>query len=376
MLTQSEIVAELLRGGLIDAGAIVAGQVEVRDVSRRNQNFAVLTDGDCYLVKQGVGEDGRATVRHEAGVYRLLQASLPPRVLARSVPRFHGYDPAHQMLVMEWVRDAEALSQYHQRTGRFSATLSTALGRLLAGLHELTTSAADRAEATSADRAEATSAVPIAPAWALSVHRPPIELVHNASQGEIEVLKVVQGFDQFGVLLDALRQEWQWSTLIHRDLKWDNCIIAPRARSGGEPELRIVDWEMASMGDPWWDVGSVFNDYLSCWLMSIPMTGETAPERLVPLARCPLPRMQPAIRAFWHAYVRGRRLSDPPARAQLSLAVRYGAARLVQTAYEQSQAMIQLTGNVVCTLQVALNMLRRPEEAAERLLGIPMTEAA
>jgi hypothetical protein len=105
------------------------------------------------------------------------------------------------------------------------------------------------------------------------------------------------------------------------------------------------------------------------------MTGETAPERLVGLARHPLPRMQPAIRAFWHAYVRQRGLPVRLARAQLRQAVRYGAARLVQTAYEQVQAMTQLTGTVVCALQVAFNMLRRPDEAAERLLGLPLEAA-
>jgi aminoglycoside phosphotransferase (APT) family kinase protein len=368
MLTQSGIVTTLLHAGLIGPDSVVMGDVEVRDVSRRNQNFAVITSRDCYLAKQGASQDGRATVRHEAAIYRLLQDGLADAACARALPRFYTYEETHQVLILEWVRGAESLRQYHHRTGRFSTALAATLGRLLARFHML--------PATGGERAALPDSAISGPAWILFAHRPPIELVHQASQGEIEVLKIVQRFDEFGRLLDDLRQEWQDTTLIHRDLKWDNCILAPRLGRRGALDLRIVDWEMASVGDPWWDVGSVFNDYLSCWLASIPMAGETAPDRLVGLARQPLPRMQPAMRAFWQAYQRQRRLPALEARAGLTLAVRYGAARLIQTAYEQVQAMTQVTGNAVCALQVAFNMLQRPDDAALRLLGLPTMEAA
>jgi hypothetical protein len=53
-------------------------------------------------------------------------------------------------------------------------------------------------------------------------------------------------------------------------------------------------------------------------------------------------------------------------------AVKYGAARLVQIGFEQMQTSMQLTGPIVCLLQLSLNILRRPHEAAVYLLGIPL----
>jgi hypothetical protein len=38
------------------------------------------------------------------------------------------------------------------------------------------------------------------------------------------------------------------------------------------------------------------------------------------------------------------------------------------------QMAMELSGNVVCLLQLSLNMLRRPQEAMVHLLGIPLRE--
>jgi len=139
--------------------------------------------------------------------------------------------------------------------------------------------------------------------------------------------------------------------------------------------LKIVDWELARLGDPCWDVGSVFANYLSFWLFSIPITGEDPPDRFMDLARYPLERMQPAIRSFWQSYVRTMELDAATSDDWLLCAVKYGAARLVQTAYEQMQMSIHLTGNVVCLLQLSLNILQRPREAMVHLLGLPLGQA-
>ncbi|MFQ6114058.1 MAG: hypothetical protein ACE5NG_08195 [bacterium] len=75
MLTQLEIVPYLLRRALINPDSIVFGDLIVVDASRRNRNFKVMSErGPCYLLKQGVGQEGIATVAHEASVYKLLQS--------------------------------------------------------------------------------------------------------------------------------------------------------------------------------------------------------------------------------------------------------------------------------------------------------------
>jgi hypothetical protein len=82
--------------------------------------------------------------------------------------------------------------------------------------------------------------------------------------------------------------------------------------------------------------------------------------------------MQPAMRAFWDAYAVGMHLTPVEQDEWLLRSVRYAAARLLQTAYEQSALTLRLTGNVICLLQLSLNILQRPADAAASLLGIPV----
>jgi hypothetical protein len=60
--------------------------------------------------------------------------------------------------------------------------------------------------------------------------------------------------------------------------------------------------------------------------------------------------------------------------AWLLRSVQYGAARLLQTAFEELQMTDELTGTSVCMLQLSLNMLKQPEAAAVHLLGLPLAE--
>src|SRR5262249_38068356 len=153
--------------------------------------------------------------------------------------------------------------------------------------------------------------------------------------------------------LEELRQAWQADTLIHADIKWDNWLAWVDPAASRSPRVKLVDWEFAGLGDPCWDLGAVFADYLSVWLFSIPITGETPPEHFLALARYPLAQMHPAMRAFWQAYVRRRDFAAPTAQHTLLRAVQYGAARLLHKGFEQLQASPQLLGTTVCLVQLS-----------------------
>jgi hypothetical protein len=55
--------------------------------------------------------------------------------------------------------------------------------------------------------------------------------------------------------------------------------------------------------------------------------------------------------------------------------VGFAAARLVQTAYEAAQGSIMLTTTGVLHLQLAFNMLARPEETVAHLYGLTLAHA-
>jgi len=377
MLDHFEVASLMLRRGLLTPVSIVDGNLQIIDASRRNRNFKVVSeDGPCYLLKEGVGVERRATLAREAAAYQLLALDSGASHFAPYIPGCYGYDSTSSILILELMPEALNFTEYHLRLGRFPYGPAIELGEALATLHQ--------AGFNSDGSQRPASTGDASPHWVLSIHKPRASIYHDASATNIALIRILQQFPEFGRAMDDLRNEWRLSRLIHSDIKWDNLILYRGSASAGHRKItgrqstgnrkkrfKIVDWELWTWGDPSWDVGSVFSSYLNFWLQSIPITGEDTPERLLELARYPLDAMHGAIRTFWTTYVTRMGLGRTETADELNRAVKFAAARLVQTAYEQARAASDLTGNLLCLLQVSLNMLQRPDEAALHLLGIP-----
>jgi hypothetical protein len=354
MLTELEVVPYLLHRGLLHAADVVAGDVQVASSARRNSNFVVRSRrGPAYVLKQGLGAARSATIEHEAAIY----AGLCCRAgLARHLPRYHGYDPERHILSLELVGDGRTLREHAARRAGCPPALAARLGEALAHLHSQSPAGVD--------------APPSRAPWVLEIHRPDLAFYRELSAANLRVIEIVQQYADFGRLLDALRAGWRASCLIHGDLKWDNVLVATGPSGRHVPRPVLVDWEMAALGDPAWDVGVLLGEFLAFWLLSIPLTGETPPERATELARYPLAELRPALRAFWAAYRQAR--APCAAGDELERAVRYGAAWLLQTAIERTQLAIQVPGALIVMLQLSLNLLQDPRNAADQLLGLPI----
>lgn len=368
MLDHQRAVAFLLRRHLISEASIVAGDLIICEGLRRNRSFMVMCEhAPSYMLKQGTGPDGSGTMAHEAAVYHRLQASCLEHGLDRYLPHCYGYEPDEDVLILELVRDAQNLREYFGHTGRFPTRPARQLGHALGTLH-----ASMRCETPDPGGAGAGMLPSADSPWVFRLHRPHLGLFREFSGANIQLIMLLQRSPELCQRLEELSARWQAPTWIHRDVKWDNCLVFPLTAGRKPLKLKLVDWEMAQPGDPCWDVGAVFAEFLNCWLCSIPMTGEAPPARLLEFAGYPLERMHPAIRAFWQAYVNRMGLDATAASESALRAVAYAAARLIQTHIEQLQLAARLTSTTAALLQLSLNMLRRPAEATMHLLGLAL----
>ena len=362
-LISGAVVPYLLDRGLLTPAHVVDGDVTVTEASRRNRNFTVTTaGGPGFLLKQGVGTERILTVGNEALAYRLVGEALE-RMGARPVlARCFGFDDDAHILVLELVPDALNLRAYHQQSGRFSTAIAARLGDAISSVHRAV---------TPGTHTGASSRAP----WTLAlIHVPDLSVLREISMGNLHLIRVVQQFPEFSELLQSMHEAWSPTTLIHGDLKWDNCLVSPVARPRVS-RVHLVDWELAAVGDPSWDVGSMLAEYLAGWVFSMPIAGDGTPEEMIRLARWPLERLQPAIASFWRAYADGWGWDPATEDERLLRSVRYAGVRLVQTAFEHLQGASALTAPSVCLLQLSLNTLKRPREAATRLLGLSASRA-
>jgi aminoglycoside phosphotransferase (APT) family kinase protein len=360
VLSKSDVVPYLVGAGLLAEDASARGDIRVADVSRRNNVFIVRSEhSPAYVLKQGRSREDPGIAR-EAAVLRAL-GSLDARLgLRRFVPALVTHDARRQVLVLETVPGARDLDQ-HYRAGRFSKALARASGHSLALLHS-------RPPDSVGARPEG-----LDPSWPLAWHRPWLDELRELSAVGAELLRLTQASKAMCDGLDELRESWRAESLIHGDARWENWIALPALPSQARTRVVVVDWELAGGGDPALDVGAVMGEYLLAWLESIPVVDGRDPWRLLHHARLPLHRLRPSLGVFWSTYQQTSRGYGEG--RSLRRTVRFAAVRLIQAAVEQARDSSQLRARMLLAMQLALNLLERPDETAERVLGLAQVES-
>ncbi len=291
----STVVHDLLERGFLSFESVVDGDVVVAEATSRHRNFAVMRKRDAsYFVKQIQPWQPQAasTLQREAHCYWLAQQDPTLATLAPLLPKYYGFDAKRGMLILELLPEAENLSLYHRRLGQFPVAIATQLGQTLGRYHH--------AASASLQKDNPHYAVfPRQIPWIFSFHQgtSPFSQLSGANTQMQEILRQYPEFPQ---ALDALRNQWQVNTLMHGDMKWENCLVYPQ--KNGELGIKLVDWEIADFGDACWDVGGLLQAYLSFWIMAMPITSGASPEDLVAQAPYSLAAVQPSMQAFWTAY--------------------------------------------------------------------------
>ena len=357
-MNKNDLVHYLLERGLLERRAVVDGDVMVVEGVRRHHNYSVIRrNGAGLFVKQMQPDQAFSaqTLQKEAACYVLMESDPALQPIHALMPRFRSYDPDRHILVLELIGGGENLTELHRRVNAFPSDVAQRIGELLARYHDVSgRELLPRANAAIFQGQ---------PPWILSFHLMPRGSVQNLSAANGQFMTILQSYPDFGQALDRVRAGWRRNALVHGDMKFDNVVMRFE-----EQTMHVVDWELADVGDSAWDVASILQAYLTWWIATLQRVPTGEPDDA---AQYPLETIQPAIRAFWDAYVSSRRLSAREADAELERAVSYAGARMLQTVYESMAWAPSLTQHAVWQVQACINILKQPRAAATDLLGFP-----
>ncbi|RMH22855.1 MAG: aminoglycoside phosphotransferase family protein [Acidobacteria bacterium] len=364
MLSTDDAVYYLLDHRLVSNASIVGGALVIASAARRHQNLRVeRRDGPGYLIKQPPAGDpaAAATLWREAAFYDLCHRRQDLAEVRALLPRLVHLDAAVPLFALELLaRSAHLWQRYEEGAAEaFPTPVAAALGGALGTVHRVF-----RPLVEGGELADFGAPMP----WVLRVHKPGPELLSSLSQANLKTLKILQTQEDLSRNLDRLGRLWRPDALIHGDVKSDNVLVGEGTAGG--VEVRLVDWELAQVGDPAWDVAGALHDFVLFWIFSMPLDRSDDAERLVAAARYPLAALQPAMRALWRGYKSSARLPSPAAAELLARAVPFSAARLIQSAYELAHDATALPAPSVMLLQVAANLLRDPAAGQVELYGL------
>jgi hypothetical protein len=355
-LTVTNLASYLAGRGLIELESVVAGDFVIQEAGRRNRNFKVsrgmLPGLFVKQVSNTASWEPIVTVHREATFYKEIGSRPALTPVAKLTPRLVDFNPAHVCLVSELVDKGESYNEYHHRLGAFPEMPAEILGRGMAAYHSLP----PQALADLLARGVLPGQVP----WILSLNPATLSPLGEMPHIGPMMLAVLPQYPALLHTLLALRHEWMFDSLIHGDMKWDNLMVL----EGEEPLLRVVDWELADIGDAAWDAGAVIAAYLGAWMLMLAANGARppgAPEQFV--------EMRQALRAFWTTYAATRGL-HAVARPYLERCLRFAAARLALTVFEFLYGAPQMTPVLIAMLQAGQGIASNPGQAASEMLGL------
>lgn len=341
MLTRRDGLQHLLRLGLVTPDDVVTQSIVATEYVGRNHLVRVERAGaPCYIVKQPRDADAldAATMWTEAAIFWLSVNDPVFAVLAPWMPKYYHYDELNKVLTIELIAASDSLMAKQMAGAALEPRLLRDVGRAFATLH---------GPASQVLREERTRRL-FRPgiAWVLTLGQPQSPFVAKTAPAQAIVAAVLQRYDAVAALALA-RAEWLDAHIVHGDAKAANVLIL------ADGAVRVIDWEIAALGDGLWDIAGM--------VQSLLMPNPTVAPAPLDVAQ---PRAHALIDALWDGYVSvvpaPARLGDP----RVTL-LRLAGARMVQTALEWTQFGTQVP-HTPAVLQMGLELLSRPDVWRER----------
>lgn len=357
LLSTENLCHYLLDRNLIDRHTVMSGDFSTVSEPTRNNIFKVLSrTGRNLFIKQVSNFNAHALsiLKREAKAYHFISSNPEYAELAALIPTFIDYDKDRHVLVVGYLPDHTSVHEYYFSQQRVIPEFTAKQAEIMTLFHFPVPAHAD------------TSAFPRLLPWIMLINdNGPHYFQPNSNN---DLVGMIRGNNELMEMLTALKSEWQQTSLIHGDIKWTNFITPKTATDASQ--VKLVDWEIADIGDPWWDVAGFLQSFLSTWLFGFDNLKPAEHKLLDSMHAFDIEQVKPAAAYFWKTYI--QRMNIPAAEEQAALVktMKYTAARMLQTSIEGIVQTPQVFPNNVRIVQVAFNILKSPEMAAQELFGI------
>ncbi len=367
MYSLSTIQDFLLAENLINTETIILGDYEATSINRRNYNIQITSlKEENYLIKQvsNLESENANTLKKEARFYEYFGRLNDG--LKTYLPEVKYVDVDNIILVMQYYNDSIPLWRYYNKLSidHFPIETTKEIGRLLAQIHR---SLSNKALLEDQNIAFLNDELP----FIFNLNKPHPKILSYITKGGYDFIEHLQNQQDIMLAFNRIPQLWEKNSIIHGDIKLDNFLVLQPDHSNNR-DLKLIDWEMAQIGDTAWDLAGVFNDFIFWWVITMP--DKLPPEEMVKKAKFPFHKLHPAINAFWSTYTCTLDLDHEHQRELLERVLLFAGFRVLQTAYEVASKFDAIPSIATVLLNMGKSIIRKPEFSKEKLFGITEPE--
>jgi len=283
LITEQNVLHYLNDIGLVPYQTIFNQSIKIINVGSRNYNLIFEIDGkDGYFIKQNkiFERDFISSIQVEAQVYRMFSFTEELHI-KDLVPSFVYYDGNKNTLITRYEKNATNFQSFiNARQSANWKNIAQRQGDILACLHWKT-------------------ALPHLNNFPLIKKKKPwaFELAENNSQytprNEIgrQIIQILKDNKNYIAAVRNLFSDYNTTHLIHSDIKFSNFLLNS---SNSSAPLKLIDWEIASIGDPAWDLAGIWQSYIWQIFYAANTVMETRENAQLEFFDC--------IRRCWQAY--------------------------------------------------------------------------
>lgn len=364
LLTGFDLPHYLLDKGFLEYEEVFNQGLSIKSASSRNTGFIVNGDQQNGLfVKQvrSFDQEKIETLRAEATCYWLAQNDEDYANLKDFLPRFHYFDQNNNILIVEHIAGSQDLHNFYQENKVYPLPIAKRIAALLASYHQ------NIFQSVREKRSFQLFRKSVPPPFIMFGEQ--MKFVKPRNEAEQQMQQLIVDQKGFTEEVARIKQEWQTSSLIHGDIKPNNFLINRDCLKTGNYDLRLIDWEIADLGDPCWDVAAVFQAYLLVWLMEDAHRpeNETSDGHQQGIQ---LEHLQPSMIEFWKTYCQLMQYAAAEQEKVLRKTTQYCAVKLLHTCFETAVSTQKLRPFNAKMLQLSYNMIQSTDEAIDSLFAL------
>jgi thiamine kinase-like enzyme len=319
----------------------------------------MVQDHNSLFVKQmGTDAVSAGQFQREINAYALFKNNDEYEALANLVPDLLDYDDENNIIITRLLPEAKNLSEYYMLTKNFDINLAKEQAHILSACHIMPDTKTD------------TSGFPKILPWVFRLNQFKAGDFFVGNEASTNIIQLIKDNNVLQNSLIDLAASWQYTHLIHGDIKWINFL----ATTNNENKLtqKLIDWELADMGDPLWDVAGLLQSYISIWLLGFdnnnPYSNEL-PDNMKPFD---MRKLQPSAQALLKEYMTLQQYPEEYHSYFYDRVMRLTAARIIQTSVEGTTYHSKIEANYMRCIQLAFNIMKDPMAALDELFNIKL----
>ena len=360
-------------------------QPAVPIVRKEGTNFNLVVksvDSHDFLVKQNrLASDGRAfgSLAAEWLVQELINEFNKLAEIQSLVSEVVLFDRSNGILVSIFYDDYISLDRLYQTRMSFDLRVARIMGMNLATIHSASYQQQRQREFLARyirlDRAARQ------PSFVRRLNNLNPSIFTTICPDGLAFYKLYQRFPSFEQAVTELYEQIEPACLIHNDLTLDNFILDSQLDLGTDStkieaeQLKIIDWERVTWGDPAVDLGMVVSEYVGgIWLGNLIADNCLDINTMLNLAIFPLEIITPSLKAFLQGY-----LAQFPQIVSyrpdfLRRVVQFTGIGILNRLSYYVEHHYPFHNNSLCKLQVAKNLLCYPQQGIETIFGATEAE--